>query len=164
MDRTKKGRPRHRRTGRALLGLGVAAMVVLSASGASASVDRGIGNDAPTAIEACDALVAGTVPAGPGRSRNVVADASRSCATVCGVLAITAQKGKLAKVETDQALLSCAAACDFIVFFGTGESAGKKAIKSPIQAAVDACKLLAAVHPEGTDGLPLIENGGRSWR
>lgn len=165
MHRTLKGRPRRRTTSRALLGLAVAAMVALSASGASAAVAGGATKAPVKGIEACQALVDGTVPVGSSPQRDAVAAATKSCALACGTLVSPAStKGRSPKAIIDQALLACASACDFIVFLGAADAHGPKATNGPIADAVVACELLAATNPTGTAGLPLIENGGRSWR
>ena len=165
MHRTTKGRPRGRKTGRALLGLAVVASVAFSASGASAAVARGADKGPVTGIEACQALAAGTVPVGSSPRRDAIAAATKSCAITCGTLASSpTTKGKSSKALTDEALLACASACDFIVFLGAADAHGPKATNGPIADAVVACELLAAANPGGTAGLPLIENGGRSWR
>lgn len=149
-----------------VLSLATATLMALGASGASAQVAHP-GNPAKAAISDCTALVDGTASTrnAPGHVDPVL-QASRSCAIACGVLSDLPQvRGRGPKVDLTNALNACAAACDFIIFEGAVDPAAKTSrARGPIATAVQACQLLAASNPSDTAGLPLIDNGGRSWR
>jgi hypothetical protein len=118
-----------------------------------------------TGVDACAALVAGTV-ADTGRG-DAVSKAMHSCAVECGTLVDQVRAGRKPKLNPAASPwpYECAAACDFITLEAASPRGKANPVeKGPIATAAYACAVLAAANPKGTAGLPLIDSGGRSWR
>ncbi len=156
-----EGRPRGRGRSAAIVSVVAVAALFLGASGASAAGAPQA--SAQTGTQACESLLDGSASSAPGR--DAVRRAMQSCAIFCGSLASSpGARARLPKATVEEARAVCAAACDFITLEGAAQSAGgTRKLAGPVASAVTACALLA--QSAGTTTLlPLIENGGRSWR
>lgn len=161
-----KGRPRRRGAALALLSVVAVAGLVLGASAASAVPAPRTAGNAGSPIDACKALADGTASTTQRGRVDGVARASKTCATACGMLSgEPGLRGRLSKATVDDARLACAAACDFIILEGANQVAKSgQPLSGPVASAVTACEQLKASTTADPGGLPLIDNGGRSWR
>ena len=113
---------------------------------------------ADTASETCQELVDGTFAVDSRDEDN----ASRSCAAACGVLV---DGDRAAAKHTDEELLedalaTCADACSFIIDEVQSRRAQSRG-DDPFSLALEACWQALE---SGSDTLPTIDSGGRSWR
>lgn len=160
-----KGRPRRRGAAMALLSVVAVAGLMLGASAASAAPAPRVAGTSTNPIDACKALVAGTAGDTRGGKVDGVIEASKTCATACGMISSSPSlRGRLSQATVDDARLACAAACDFIILEGERQTAKTgQSLSGPVGSAVQACTLLAS-STEFSAGLPFVENSGRSWR